>query len=78
MLEHESKKARETFNEPASPSRSHYNADRPHSSLGYRTPEEFAALNPAAGQSIADVGQGVFKRQALALRPHPRSNRGRN
>jgi putative transposase len=27
--------------------RGHYNTDRPHSSLGYRTPEEFAALNRA-------------------------------
>jgi putative transposase len=39
--------------------RSHYNADRPHSSLGYRTPREFAALNRAAGQTIADVEEGV-------------------
>jgi transposase InsO family protein len=26
--------------------RGHYNTERPHSSLGYRTPEQFAALNP--------------------------------
>jgi putative transposase len=36
--------------------RGHYNTDRPHSSLGYRTPEEFAALSRAAGHCIAEVG----------------------
>ena len=35
--------------------RSHYNTDRPRSSLGYRTPEEFAALSRAAGRCSAEV-----------------------
>ena len=39
--------------------RGHYNTDRPHSSLGYRTPEEFAALSRAAGQCSARAGRGV-------------------
>src|SRR5207302_2690427 len=51
--------------------RRHYNADRPHSSLGYRTPEEFAALNRAAGQSIAGVGQGVSNANPLPHAPIP-------
>ena len=51
--------------------RDHYNTDRPHSSLGYRTPEEFAALSRAAGQFSADVGQGISNPL-----PHPRSGRG--
>ena len=36
--------------------RKHYNQLRPHSSLGYRTPEEFAALHRAAGLSSAGAG----------------------
>jgi len=40
--------------------RSHYNTERPHSSLGYRTPEEFAALSRAAGQCSAGAGQGIW------------------
>jgi len=51
--------------------RGHYNTERPHSSLGYRTPEEFAALNRAAGQSIADVGQGVQTPTPCPTPPSP-------
>jgi putative transposase len=39
--------------------RNEYNGDRPHSSLGYRTPEQFAALSRAAGQSNAGVEKGT-------------------
>jgi putative transposase len=39
--------------------REHYNTRRPHSSLGYLTPEQFAALFRAAGQSSAELGQGA-------------------
>jgi putative transposase len=35
-----------------------YNTERPHSALGYRTPEEFAALR-AAGQSSAGPEEGI-------------------
>jgi hypothetical protein len=56
--------------------RGHYNTNRPHSSLGYRTPEQ-SALSRAAGPCSAGVGQGL-KRRPLAPRPHPRSNRGAN
>jgi len=49
--------------------RGHYNSDRPHSSLGYRTPEQFAALNRAAGQFSAGAGARDLKRRPLA--PHP-------
>jgi len=51
--------------------RGHYNTDRPHSSLGYRTPEEFAALSRAAGQSIAGVGQGASNADPLPHAPIP-------
>jgi len=39
--------------------RSEYNGDRPHGSLGYRTPEQFAALYRAAGQSSAGAEKGT-------------------
>jgi putative transposase len=45
--------------------RGHYNTDRPHSSLGYRTPLEFAALSRAAGQCSAGVGQGISNADPL-------------
>jgi putative transposase len=51
--------------------RGHYNTDRPHSSLGYRTPEEFAALSRAAGQCSAGVGQGVSNADPLPHTPIP-------
>ena len=38
--------------------RGHYNTDRPHSSLGYRTPLEFAALNRAAVNLVLGWGKG--------------------
>jgi putative transposase len=51
--------------------RGHYNTDRPHSSLGYRTPEEFAALSRAAGYCIAEVGQGASNADPLPHTPIP-------
>jgi putative transposase len=51
--------------------RGHYNTDRPHSSLGYRTPEEFAALSRAAGPFSAGVGQGVSNADPLPHTPIP-------
>jgi hypothetical protein len=50
-----------------------YNEERPHSSLGYRTPKEFAAQ--AGSFYRAELGQGRLKRQPLTPDPHPRSNR---
>ena len=50
--------------------RLHYNADRPHSSLGYQTPLEFAALR-AAGQFSAGVGQGISNADPLPHTPIP-------
>ncbi|MFM2125476.1 MAG: hypothetical protein RL328_1927 [Acidobacteriota bacterium] len=38
--------------------REHYNTRRPHSQLGYRTPEEFALAHASAGQWSAGVRQG--------------------
>lgn len=38
--------------------REHYNRERPHSALGYLTPQEFAALR-AAGQSSAGPEEGI-------------------
>ena len=51
--------------------RDHYNTDRPHSSLGYRTPEEFAALNRSAGQCSAGPGQGISNADPLPQTPIP-------
>ena len=51
--------------------REHYNTERPHSSLGYRTPEEFAALSRAAGQYSAGVGQGISNADPLPHTPIP-------
>ncbi len=51
--------------------RRHYNTDRPHSSLGYRTPLEFAALSRAAGQCSAGVGQGISNADPLPHTPIP-------
>jgi putative transposase len=38
--------------------REEYNAERPHSSLGYQTPEEFAALAHRASAGFWSAGQG--------------------
>jgi len=51
--------------------RGHYNSDRPHSSLGYRTPEQFAALNRAAGEFSAGAGQGISNADPLPHTPSP-------
>jgi len=48
-----------------------YNEERPHSSLQYRTPVEFAAQS-AVSFYTAGVGQGVSNRRPLAPHPHPR------
>jgi putative transposase len=48
--------------------RVHYNADRPHGSLGYRTPMEFAALR-AAGLFSAVAGQRISNTDPLPRTP---------
>lgn len=48
----------------------HYNTERPHSSLGYQTPAEFAALR-AADQFSAGVGQGASNADPLPHAPIP-------
>ena len=53
--------------------RKHYNQLRPHSSLDYRTPEEFAALHRAAGLSSAGAGKGVSNADPFPHAPIPRS-----
>jgi putative transposase len=50
--------------------RGHYNTVRPHSSLGYRTPEEFAALR-AADQSSAGEREGASNAGPFPLTPIP-------
>lgn len=50
--------------------RDHYNRVRPHSALGYRTPQEFAALR-APGQFSAGVGQGTSNAGPLPHTPIP-------
>jgi putative transposase len=50
--------------------RVHYNTARPHSSLGYRTPTEFAALR-AAGKVSAGAGQGISNADPLPHTPIP-------
>jgi len=49
--------------------RTEYNEERPHSSLGYQTPKEFATAQ-AANFYRAELGQ-----EASNADPHPRSNR---
>ncbi|HEX3684935.1 MAG TPA: IS3 family transposase [Bryobacteraceae bacterium] len=61
--------------------RKEYNEFRPHSSLGYRTPVEFAQLAKApscAGQYVADVGQGASNASPLPHTPIPAQNTKRN
>lgn len=50
--------------------REHYNTRRPHSQLGYRTPEEFAALR-AAGQFSAGPGEGISNADPFPQTPIP-------
>jgi putative transposase len=54
--------------------RKEYNEERPHSSLGYKTPMEFAA----AAESFYRAGVGQEDSNAVPLphTPHPRSKRG--
>ena len=61
--------------------REEYNGERPHSSLGYATPREFAAAairNPADSQALseAEMGQGDSNAVPLPHTPNPRSTRG--
>ena len=58
--------------------RKHYNQLRPHSSLGYRTPEEFAALHRAAGLSSAGAGKGVSNADPFPHTPIPAQSGGTN
>ena len=58
--------------------RKHYNQLRPHSSLGYRTPEEFAALHRAAGLSSAGAGKGVSTADPFPHAPIPAQSGGTN
>ena len=58
--------------------RKHYNQLRPHSSLGYRTPEEFAALHRAAGLSSADAGKRVSNADPFPHAPVPAQSGGTN
>lgn len=51
--------------------RMEYNNDRPHSSLGYRTPEQFAALSRAAGQWSAGVRKGTSNAGPFPHTPIP-------
>ena len=52
-----------------------YNERRPHSSLQYRTPREFAAQS-AAGFGIEDVGPGASNAGPLPHTPIPAANNG--
>lgn len=53
--------------------REEYNRHRPHSSLNYRTPEEFAALSRSNQEELykADVGQEVSSADPLPQTPIP-------
>lgn len=61
--------------------REHYNTLRPHSSLRWNgranlTPELFAALHRAAGQSITGAGQGVSNADPFPHAPIPAKSSG--
>ncbi len=56
--------------------RQYYNSKRPHSSLSYRTPEEFAALHSAAGLSSAGAGKGVSNADPFPHAPIPAPSGG--
>ncbi len=51
--------------------REHYNRRRPHSSLNYRTPEEFALAHASAGFCSDDVGQGASNASPSPHTPLP-------
>jgi putative transposase len=51
--------------------RTEYNEDRPHSSLGYKTPNEFAREQNAGGFYKAGVGQGDSNAVPLPHAPIP-------
>lgn len=54
--------------------RKEYNEQRPHSSLGYRTPNEFAALAAAGSFDRTGVGQGTSNAGPLPHTPIPAQN----
>jgi Integrase core domain len=54
--------------------RKDYNEERPHSSLGYKTPKEFAAAE-AAGFYRAELGQGDSNAVPLPQTPIPAQTR---
>lgn len=56
--------------------RTEYNEQRPHSSLGYKTPSQFAREQDATDFDKAGGGARGLKRRPLAPHPHPRSKRG--
>ena len=58
--------------------RKHYNQLRPHSSLGYRTPQEFAALHRAAGLCSAGAGKGGSNADPFPHAPIPAQSDGTN
>ncbi len=51
--------------------RGHYNTDRPHSSLGYRTPEEFAALIALRVNPVLGWGKGTQTPAPCPTPPSP-------
>ncbi len=56
-----------------------YNSGRLHSSLGYLSPDEFAARQMPSGDSTRLIsGPRGFKRHPLAPPPHPRCPRGQH
>jgi putative transposase len=56
--------------------RTEYNEQRPHSSLGYRTPNEFAREQKVKGFSVAVVGQEDSNAVPLPHTPIPASGEG--
>ena len=53
--------------------REQYNNERPHSSLGYRTPHEFAATLPEREWSVAERGKGIQTPSPCLALPSPLS-----
>jgi putative transposase len=54
--------------------REEYNGERPHSSLGYLTPEEFAAVESQRVEFMEEVGQEVSDADPLPHTPIPAQN----